>query len=250
VGTTNTGRTYSAFTIVELMLIIATVAILAGIGILGYNGWQKRSIDSAVRSDLAQAASGLKSHQNFNGDYPPNLAGINFAASDKVGLILRTNAPQIRTYDNMTPSQNAQLFLNTCNANMPIMSADGLTTYNTACTFAGNNIHISGQVSSNVVLQGPTIDINEVALTCGSTCDAAVSAMKSQFMAQNGTFPLDVPKNQVALPPPTLTTYSTATKYCLEGRGVTYADIVYHITSANTAVTPGACPSDPELHYP
>ena len=240
----------SGFTIVELMVIISVLAVLAGIGWVGYGTWQRNAANSTVKSDVRHAASGLKTYQNFKNDYPPNLAGTNFAATDNVGLTLYTNAPQLRTYDNLTPSQNAQLFLNACNANMPTTSADGSVIYNTACTFAGNNVHVNGTVGSNIVIQGPNVSQGDIALNCGSECDAAVAAMISDFLAQNGTFPLDVPKSQVALPEPTLTTYGSATKFCIEGRAANHSDVVYHMTNTNESVQTGACPDDPELHYP
>ena len=242
--------TSKGFTIVELVIIIAVLGILAGLVIFSFAGWQRSIAQNAVRSDVQQATSSLDSFRNFKTDYPPNLSGTNFAASDEVALTLRTNAPQTRSYTNLTPDQNAQLFLNTCNALMPIKSADGQTTYNTSCVFSGNNIHVKGQVSSNAIFNGPVVDESEVQLPCGSVCTTAVATLKQQFLLQNGSFPLTVPKSQVSLPPYELTSYGNATKYCLEGVSSRFSDIVYHTNSTDKTVVTGACTDDPELHYP
>jgi len=236
------------FTIVELLIVIAVIAILAAIVIVAYTGWQRHVSDSNVQNDVLNATTGLKSYQNFKDDYPPNLAGVNFAASDGVALKLSTNAGQVRVYSGLTASQNAQLFLNACNALMPIIS--GSTTYNTSCSFAGNNVHVQGTSSSNVVWQGPTIAQSDIVLSCGAACNTATQTMITDFIAQGGTFPISVPKQNVSLPPYTTTSVGAATRFCLEGVSTNYGDIVYHTTSEDTKVTVGSCPADAELHYP
>lgn len=241
-------RSRTGFTLIEIMTIISVIGILAAIAIVAWNGWRHRVDDSSVRNDLTHATTGLASYQNFKNDYPPNLGGIDFAASPNVALKLSTNATQVRVYSGLTPSENAQLFLNTCNAAMPIKS--GSTTYNTSCTFAGQNIHVKGTASSNVVWQGPTINQSDVVLTCGSACSAVTSTIISEFLAQGGTFPISVPKNAVPLPPYNIVSEGPATRFCLEAVSSNFDDIVYHTSSENKQVTTGSCPSDAELHYP
>lgn len=224
------------------------LAVLAAIVLVGYAGWRQHAAKTSVQSDLQQATTGLKSYQNFKNDYPPNLGGVGFASSINVALKLNTNAQQVRVYVGLTPSENAQLFLNACNALMPIES--GSTTYNTSCTFAGENIHIKGNQASNIVWQGPEIQQSDLTLNCGPVCDAAMQTLLAEFTAQGGMFPIEVPKNNVPLPP--YTTYSSgpATRFCLEGVSALYGEIVYHTSSENMQITPGPCPEDPELHYP
>lgn len=230
------------FTVVEVLVIIVVISILAGITIISYGSWRHRTANSVVQSDLTQATSALRSYKNFKNSYPPNLADTGFAASIDVALKLSTNASQTPQYENLTPDQNAQLFLNSCNAN--------IVAPNTACTFAGNNVHVAGTNESNIVWQGPTINAEDVVLTCGSSCDAAAAAMKQQFLDQNGTFPIMVPKQQVDLPAPTLVSTGTASKFCLQASSGNFTDIMYYTTSENSTPTTGACPNDPELHYP
>jgi prepilin-type N-terminal cleavage/methylation domain-containing protein len=146
---------YRAFTIVEVIVVIVVVAILATIVTVSYIGTQRRSSDAVVRQTIVDASKQLKLHNVFNKNYPANIANTEFVPPLTVAITLYTNAPQVPVYSNLDSAQNAQLFLNSCNGFMPIN--DGAATYNTACVFSGNNMHLKGQISSNVVIQGPTI---------------------------------------------------------------------------------------------
>lgn len=235
-------HTTSAFTIVELIVIIVVISILVGISVVSYGAWRYRSADEAVKYDLSLGTSALRSYKNFKNNYPPNLSATEFAASNEVALRFSTNSDRSPVYENLTPEQNAQLFINSCNAN--------IVAPNTSCTFAGSNVHVSGTAGSNVVWHGPSIDENEIVLQCGSNCDAAAAAMRQQFIDQNGTFPISVPNHQVELPSPTLVSRGNASRFCLQASSGRYTDIVYHTTSEKAALTSGPCPNDPELHYP
>jgi len=124
-----------AFTLVEILTIVAVVGVLAGLVVVGFGSWQRSQATTVVKSDVKQAVSGLASYKNFKNNYPPNLAGTGFAASKDVALKLSTNAPSVGVYQGLSGDQNAQLFLNTCNANL------FTTPNNTACKF-----HVSFKV--------------------------------------------------------------------------------------------------------
>jgi len=50
----------SAFTIVELLIVIVVIGILATIAVVAYNGIHNRAYDTTVRSDLANASRQLE----------------------------------------------------------------------------------------------------------------------------------------------------------------------------------------------
>lgn len=239
----------TGFTIVDLIIVVGVIGILVALGILSYGSWQRAQATNSVKSDIQQAVSGLQSYKNFKNNYPPNLAGTGFASSQNVALMLATNAPSVGVYENLNGNQNAQLFLNSCNANL------FSTPNNTVCSFQGNGggakIHAKGTNGSNTIWNSP-IQQTALTLSCGaqqSACDQAITDMISQFTAQGGVFPIVVPGNNVALPEPSQVPNGPANRYCLEGRASEYPDIVYYILSDNKAITAGACPNDPSLKY-
>lgn len=237
------------FTLVELLIVIVVIAILAGVALVSYTPFQIRSAKAATQAETKQARSKLELFNGLERDYPPNLAGVEYSAPNTVVMTLYTNAPTTREFMDLSTDQNAQLFLNACNANMPVVSGD--STFNTSCAFAGNNIHVKGQVASNIVYLGPEVDKEDIILECGSACDAARDSMINQFEAQGGTWPITVPKKQVTLPDVWVdASYGKATKYCLESRYALYNDVVYHTVSGTSDIVEGPCADDPELHYP
>lgn len=198
---------------------------------------------------MRQAANGLRNFKNFKNNYPPNLAGTGFAASNEVALKLSTNAPSVGVYSGLNGGQNAQLFLNSCNANL------FATPNNTACSFQGNGngakIHVKGTNGSNTIWNSP-VQQNALSLSCGSqqaACDQAIANMISQFTAQGGTFPIVVPNGNVSLPEPAQVPNGPANRYCLEGRANDFPDIVFYIHSDTNRLQAGGCPNDPSLHY-
>lgn len=56
---THGNKSYLAFTIVELLIVIVVIAILASISVVAYNGIQQRARDSQRKSDLAQIAKAV-----------------------------------------------------------------------------------------------------------------------------------------------------------------------------------------------
>lgn len=238
-------KRWNGFTIIELLVVIIILSVLANIVIVGYGSWQQRIASTSVKSDILQASAGLKSYRNFKNTYPPNLAGTGFASSNNVGLILYTDAPSIGVYQSLTPNQNAQLFLNSCNANLQ-------NTYSTSCSFAGNKngakIHVKGTNSTNAIWNMP-IQQSDVVLDCGTNCLNATNTMIQQFTAQGGTFPINSNGNTSQLPEPTQVPNGPATKYCIEGRSASYPEIVFYSRSDAPKIQSGTCPSDPDLHY-
>lgn len=237
------------FTIVELIVVIVVLSILAVIATVSYIGIQRRSADSTVMRTIADAQKTLQTFRVFNRYYPSNIANTDYAPPVSIAVVLYTNAPELPLYTGLTPEQNAQLFLNSCNGFMPVV--DGGVTYNNSCVFNGNNAHIKGTISSNVVINGPVFGQADFVLTCGEACTTARDQAVASFLSQGGTFPITVPKHGSTLPAPTAVTYGNATDYCLEGRSPTYPDIIYHTTPDSASMPElGPCPPNPSLHYP
>lgn len=236
------------FTIVEILVVITIIAILASIVTVAYIGTQRRSSDAVVRQTLGDAQKHLQIYNILYKSYPANIANTEFAPPLSVAVSLYTNASQTPVYSNLDSAQNAQLFLNSCNGFMPIK--DETTTYNTSCVFSGDNMHVKGQVSSNVVINGPVFNQADFTLSCGPLCTTARDSVISTFLAQGGSFPITVPKSGSSLPAPSLVSTGPATDFCLEGRSALFSDIIYHTTAGVESLQSGSCPSSASLHYP
>lgn len=242
-------RKSSGFTIIELLIVVSILAVLSVITIVAYVGIQHRAADATVVRTIADAQKVLQTFNVFNHYYPANLAATDYAPPPTVAVVLFTDASQTPVYSNLTADQNAQLFLNSCNGFMPV--TDGTNTYNTSCVYDGNNAHVAGTVSSNVVVKGPTINQSDFVLTCGTACDTAQNSIITAFLNQGGTFPISVPKTGSTLPAPTSVSYGHASTYCLEGRSPNYPDIIYHTTPDSASMPEqGPCPANANLHYP
>lgn len=242
------------FTIVETLLAVVILASLVTIAAVTYNGGVRQAARSAVFASIKQGSDVLEIQYTRSGDYPPNLAGTEFKPTDGVVTALWTNAPVVRTYSpgSLTDEQNAQLFLNSCNANVPLVV--GSKTYFTACTYAGINVHIKGQAGSNIVLHGPSFDKNYALsnMTCSvPECAEIAQTIIQEFEEQGGSWPIKPSGSQVTLPEPDqVTAIGPATDYCLEGRSAKFDDIVAHVLPGVERPKDGPCPDNPDLHYP
>lgn len=67
----------SAFTIVELLIVIVVIAILAAISIVAYRGIQERAASVTLQSDLRNAATQLGIDKANNGTYPSSITAAN-----------------------------------------------------------------------------------------------------------------------------------------------------------------------------
>ncbi len=244
------------FTVVEVLVIIAALAILAGVSVYAYGAWQTRTSTNAIKSDLQLATSALKSNLNFKDYFPPNLAGTDFAPSVRSAMVLYTNATGSWQYTGLDEDQNAQLFLNACNANL-----SSLPTV-TSCSFAGNKngakMHVKGTSGSNTIWnsavcqnlgQHPSCD-SVPSLSCGAACNAGVASMIQDFLDQGGTFPVVINGNTVPLPDPTVTPSNDATAFCLENRVANDPSIVFHTTHTDSTPAEGACDTTGLMYYP
>jgi len=65
----------SAFTIVELLVVVVVIGILAAISLVAYSGISSKAITSSIKSDVAQAYKQLEMLKTTSGSdiYPADL---------------------------------------------------------------------------------------------------------------------------------------------------------------------------------
>lgn len=77
----------TSFTLIELLAVIAIIAILCGLTLAAYNGVFKTAARDRARSEIKAISSALELYKNDNGSYPtppggaPNFASSNYPAS-------------------------------------------------------------------------------------------------------------------------------------------------------------------------
>lgn len=80
-----TRQRQSAFTIVELLIVIVIIGILAAITIVAYNGIQSRARAASVQAALTQTVQKLAAYQLDNNNYPSDLQTIDVRDSTDPG---------------------------------------------------------------------------------------------------------------------------------------------------------------------
>jgi len=91
----------AGFTIVELIVVIAVIAVLVSIVILSYNGWRTSVATNSLKSDLGHAASAMESARSFDNGYPTSIP-TTFSASANNTIALKTNDPKSFCIDGTT----------------------------------------------------------------------------------------------------------------------------------------------------
>jgi len=86
-------RKHSAFTIVELLIVVVVIAILAAVSVVAYTNIRQRAIISTMSSDLTDAARAFELYKvDNNNSYPAEMPAT-VKTSGNVTLSA-TNAPQ------------------------------------------------------------------------------------------------------------------------------------------------------------
>lgn len=110
-------RNFSGFTIVEVIIVIVVIGILAAIGVLAYNGFQKRAAGTAVLSDIENASAIVEQYAvKNNGQFPDNAylqANLTKSSGVNISIVLSDSSGS-QSYSGLTSGQNGILFYNTC----------------------------------------------------------------------------------------------------------------------------------------
>lgn len=85
------------FTIIELLVSIAVIAILAAITIVSYTSIQQRSRDTQRSGDIVQLKIAIEKYHAEKGAYPPACTAVN------TGCSVTNLGPYINTYISAIP---------------------------------------------------------------------------------------------------------------------------------------------------
>lgn len=142
----NNKKYFSAFTVIELLVVIVVIGFLAAITIVSYTGITQKANVTSLISDLNNASKLLKMDQTINGIYPAALTQVN----DGKGIPSSPDTTYNYTVNNnLTPqlfclsatknsltyitTESATPALGSCNNYLPVLYLD-----------AGNSMSYSG----------------------------------------------------------------------------------------------------------
>lgn len=100
----------SAFTIVELIVVITVIGILAGIVLVSYGSWRTSVATSSLKSDLVHAASAMESNRTFSNSYSATIP-TTFTASSGNTISVTTDTKTFCLDGSSTNSASIQYYI-------------------------------------------------------------------------------------------------------------------------------------------
>ena len=95
---------YAGFTMIELLIVIAILAILTVIGINSFGSSQLKSRDARRKADLQNIAKGLEAYYNDHGEYPVSTGNTGIAGQVWGNPFLDVDTPDGALYMNVLPA--------------------------------------------------------------------------------------------------------------------------------------------------
>ena len=152
------------FTLIELMIVVAIIAILAGILIPNFVNARSQAQTAACESNLRSIATALELYYADNQIYPPAAgASVQPALFTVNGVSYLNNTPK----DPAAQSSNATYSITTTQA-----SGGGPASYTVTCP----GVHV-GSTLAKIPLTGGT---------SGSVCGTNCTATKIEYVAGQG----------------------------------------------------------------
>ncbi|MEI6850353.1 MAG: FISUMP domain-containing protein [Candidatus Saccharibacteria bacterium] len=104
----------SAFTIVELLVVVVVIGILAAITIVSYTGVSKKAKEASLQSDLTGASKQLEMYKVDNSYYPKSINGDNCPLNSgnivDTRYCLKSSSGNTYNYEPGSPVDNAQTY--------------------------------------------------------------------------------------------------------------------------------------------
>ncbi|MDB5160147.1 MAG: exported protein of unknown function [Candidatus Saccharibacteria bacterium] len=253
----------SGFTVVELIIVIAVIAILATLGIVSYSTVQRSAADKTAQSDLTLATGEMeRSLQQSGGSTYPTSLPTSINASPNIALTLKKSGT-INHYSNVTAVQNGVLLAQICQDLVNEGEGKGVNqggvtkAFITSCgNWNSNSMQITGWDSK--VYTTPVSDTTLLAyadtFTTSDTYNKIQETVVKNFyhqlverlVLQGGFFPVTsfwdswaTPTNGGVMQQP-LGNPIPQPYYCIEATHTNYGDLLWHITE-DLKIKPYSC---------
>lgn len=178
-------KSRSAFTVVELMVIIAVIGILATISIVGWRGWQSSLAKNAVKSDLKQASTAMDNARNFNDAGYPTALPSSYKVSPGVTVTyVSGDADEYCIQGQSTSDSTVVFFINSAQSKEPqagTCSSGSISTPTVATATVNGS---TASLTWGAVSGATTYELHKKESTAGSW-DALVSTTSTSY-AFNG----------------------------------------------------------------
>lgn len=127
----------SAFTIVELIIVIVVIGILAGLIIIGYGAAVKSANDAAVKGDLQKIDDQFKQYALDNAGVFPDTAALLGTLTIKIAgsSYNNTNKSNLYVCLNTPKTQYAVIAMSKSGNRFVVKSESGISQYNGSVTW-------------------------------------------------------------------------------------------------------------------
>lgn len=252
------------FTIVELLIIVVIIAVLAAMGVVGYNGIQKRVVVAVLESDLSNAEKAVEL-EAVDASQPLDDIPATFHASQ--GVTLTYISLGRSHYSNLNTVQNGVLFHTLCDelANDPqyatIHAKDGSASDSVVMTcddsVDAHSLQITGWDTKkwSTPLTKETIEAYLASVPADAWWTDKQKVIRkfyttliSRFSASGGTWPIqsfwDPWANEwngtkkETLP---VADNDDVEKYCIQASHQKFPEIMYHVTYRDKTAKEGSC---------
>lgn len=251
-----------AFTVVELIIVVAVIAILATISIVGYNGATKLALATAAKSDLKNVATAMAHEIRKNGEYPDQLPD-EVTPTKRIELNF-VSSGELPYYKNLNAVQNGVVMAKSCQDLVDAGYGKGtsqggqLRDYITGCgNWNDDSMQVTGwdsKVWPVPVQKQALLDYGNNFHTSNSwdiDQDRVMKNFYTQMVARyeqmGGTFPVAsfwdywaTPTNGGVMAPPLDPNAQLIPYYCVEAKVEGQTDILWHVNESSK-IEPGSC---------
>lgn len=169
-------RTLNAFTVVELIVVIAVVAILVAVVAIGYGQWRKQAIVATVKSDLTGLQSAMGQQRNWYNSYPVLVAGAQIDGSGathffqgSAGTVLTYYGGNASAYCVNAVHAQVQFYIDTRSGSALINEGQCSGSFTTPPAAPGNPATPSG---FNPPIPGTSWNLDQLLTICSSPANA------------------------------------------------------------------------------